>query len=101
MMSLERDPRGLLASGLLTISLGLAACAGEKPAETDTDTGTEPPAAQVSVDVRRSLMITDQDILKPFTFRRVMTALAGGGEGAAIKLFHQWWDTQNDASTAT
>jgi hypothetical protein len=101
MMSLTRDHSGLRASGLLMISFSLAACTGEKAAETDT----EPEPAPIAIDVRRSLMITDEDLLKPFTFRRIMTALAGGSadepsSDAALELFHQWWDTQNDASKA-
>ena len=88
-------------SGLLMISVNLAACAGEK-AEPEP---TEPVQAPISIDVRRSLMITDEEILEPFAFRRVMAVLSGGSadeppSAAALALFHQWWDTQNDASSA-
>jgi hypothetical protein len=104
MLSLTRARSVLRAMGLLMISFSLAACVGEKAAETDTEPEPEPDPAPISIDVRRSLMITDLDILKPFTFRRVMTALAGAGDkpspAAALDLFHQWWDTQNDASKA-
>jgi hypothetical protein len=99
-MSLTRGNSGLGAFALLLISTGLAACMAETPAETDTD--PEPEAQAAAIDVRRSLMITDKDILEPFTFRRVMTALAGEGKSAdpALDLFHQWWDTQNDDAEA-
>jgi len=65
----------------------------------------DPGPAPVSIDERRSLMITDAEILKPFALRRVMTVLAGGGadepsSAAALALFRQWWDTQNGATNA-
>jgi hypothetical protein len=45
----------------------------------------------------RSLVVTDVDIVKRFSFEEVMTLLAGqAGDGVtALSLFRQWWDTQN------
>jgi hypothetical protein len=87
--------------GLLLLSATLVACDSAPEGADVTDPGPVP----VSIDERRSLMITDEEILKPFAFRRLMTVLAGGGAGdpssaAALDLFHQWWDTQNDAANA-
>ena len=59
------------------------------------ETGT---VEQGLVDPSRSLAVTDLDILKPFTFERVMDQLvATSGVVGADKhtLFKQWWDTQN------
>jgi hypothetical protein len=81
--------------------LSLAACTGGK----EEPAATGPGSAPISIDERRSLMITDEEILEPFAFRRVLAILAGGSAGelsasAALDLFHQWWDTQNDTANA-
>jgi hypothetical protein len=55
-------------------------------------------AADITLDARRSLAVTDQAILERFSFERVLGQLAAqsGVPGlTAIALFHQWWDTQN------
>lgn len=52
----------------------------------------------ISVDIRRSLVVTEQSILARFSFDRVMTQLAAqsGVPGLTkLQLFQQWWDTQN------
>ncbi|MGE3669351.1 MAG: hypothetical protein AB7K71_06805 [Polyangiaceae bacterium] len=52
----------------------------------------------MNVDVRRSLVVTEQPILARFGFQRVMEKLAldtGAPEVTAEGLFAQWWDTQN------
>lgn len=58
---------------------------------------------QVDVDARRSLTVTDHNILVPsaggrdFSLRRVLAQLASqaGEPGGANELFRQLWDTQN------
>jgi hypothetical protein len=53
------------------------------------------------IDTRRSLAITDVQILKRFSFQRVMDRLArdSRARGATgISLFRQWWSTQNPGS---
>ena len=52
----------------------------------------------VSVDPRRSLVVTEEAILARFPFQRVMDQLVAqsGVPGlTALTLFQQWWDTQN------
>ena len=52
------------------------------------------------VDVRRSLVVTEQTVLSRFSLERVLTQLAAqsGVSGlTALQLFQQWWDTQNPA----
>ena len=53
-----------------------------------------------TIDVRRSLAVTEQTILSRFSLQRVLTQLAAqsGVPGlTATALFQQWWDTQNPA----
>jgi hypothetical protein len=55
-----------------------------------------------TVDVRRSLAITDQPLLVNFSFKRVMdqiVATSGIPGLTSLGLFQQWWDTQNSAAT--
>jgi hypothetical protein len=52
----------------------------------------------ITVDTRRSLVVTEQSILARFSFERVMTQLASQSGVAGLtplQLFQQWWDTQN------
>lgn len=57
----------------------------------------------VNVDERRSLTVTDHNILVPasggrdFSLRRVLTQIASqaGEPGGAVEMFRQLWDTQN------
>jgi hypothetical protein len=52
----------------------------------------------ISVDVRRSLVVTEQAILNRFALSRVMEQLVqqSGQPGlTGLALFQQWWDTQN------
>jgi hypothetical protein len=60
------------------------------------------PSAQaplpITIDERRSLVVTEKAILARFSFQRVMDQLVdqSGVEGlTALDLFRQWWDTQN------
>jgi hypothetical protein len=60
-----------------------------------SDTGL---AIQADVDVRRSLVVTEHQILERFPFQRVLDQLVSqsGVPGlTSVELFHQWWDTQN------
>jgi hypothetical protein len=52
----------------------------------------------VTIDVRRSLAVTEQPILAHFSLKRIMDQLIAqsGVQGqTSLELFHQWWDTQN------
>ena len=82
---------------------GLAACASA-----DGGSGSAQEALVVSpcmatargpsLDVRRSLAVTDPEILSRFSFQRVMTQIVAlGGEvgQTPLGLYQQWWDTQN------
>jgi hypothetical protein len=63
-----------------------------------TEASAVGPGTPITVDVRRSLAVTDQPILQRFSFERVMTQLAaesGQPGDTALSLFNQWWDTQN------
>jgi hypothetical protein len=54
----------------------------------------------VSVDPRRSLVVTEKTILARFPLERVLDQLVAqsGVPGlTSLDLFHQWWDTQNPA----
>jgi len=53
-----------------------------------------------TIDVRRSLAVTEQSILSRFSLQRVLTQLAAQSNVpglTATALFQQWWDTQNPA----
>jgi hypothetical protein len=55
-------------------------------------------AVQSDVDIRRSLVVTEQPILERFPFQRVLDQLVAQGGVAnltSLDLFRQWWDTQN------
>jgi hypothetical protein len=55
-------------------------------------------AKQVTIDPRRSLVVTEKAILSRFPFARVMDQLvdqSGVADLTPLDLFHQWWDTQN------
>ena len=79
------------------LSVVCAACAAE---------GEEPSSVEEALrgrssflDVRRSLAVTDAEILARFPLSRVMDRLAreANVKGlTGISLFQQWWDTQNE-----
>ncbi|HVY25487.1 MAG TPA: hypothetical protein VHB79_03010 [Polyangiaceae bacterium] len=67
-------------------------------ADSEPELGTAREAVNISVDVRRSLVVTEQTILSRFSLERVLGQLASqsGAPGlTATALFQQWWDTQN------
>ncbi|HYQ45606.1 MAG TPA: hypothetical protein VER11_26715 [Polyangiaceae bacterium] len=80
--------------------LSLAACSGAG-GQADESFDSQTQAVKVtSIDVRRSLVVTEQTILARFSLQRVLTQLAAqsGVPGlTATALFQQWWDTQNPA----
>src|SRR5438067_567274 len=49
------------------------------------------------IDIRRSLVVTDTDILSAFDFERVLRTLTGrsGTPTTPLQLYRQWFDTQN------
>jgi hypothetical protein len=92
--------RGLVCAG--SALLAAACSAGSDPADENFDSQGQ--AVKVTtIDVRRSLVVTEQTILSRFSFQRVLTQLAtqSGVPGlTATALFQQWWDTQNPAPGA-
>jgi hypothetical protein len=56
---------------------------------------TGPSAMFVSIDPRRSLVVTEQSILAGFSFSAVMGSIvsSSGVATTSLDLFHQWWDT--------
>ena len=55
-------------------------------------------AKRVTIDLRRSLVVTEKAILSRFSFERVLDQLvdqSGVDRLTPLDLFHQWWDTQN------
>jgi hypothetical protein len=83
-----------LCVGALIAPLG---CGTEEDLEESQDNVRADRAPPV-IDVRRSLAVTDVELLKRFSLKRVMNQLASdakvkGVDG--IELFRRWWDTQN------
>jgi hypothetical protein len=57
-----------------------------------------PPAAQITLDAHRSMIITDLALLEGFTFQRVLDQLvarSGVPNITSAQLYRQWFDTQN------
>lgn len=83
------------ALGLLClVSVG---CSSGSEFEQAQDLRTEA-VVNRTIDVRRSLAVTEQTILSRFSLQRVLTQLVqqSGVSGlSATGLFNQWWDTQN------
>jgi hypothetical protein len=92
--------RGLVCAG--STLLAAACSAGSEPADESFDSQGQ--AVKVTtIDVRRSLVVTEQTILSRLSLQRVLTQLAAqsGVPGlTATALFQQWWDTQNPAPGA-
>ncbi len=66
--------------------------------EADEIEAAAQPIQLVTIDPRRSLVVTEEVILERFSFARVMDQLVAqsGVSGlTSLALFHQWWDTQN------
>ena len=63
--------------------------------------GPFPPRPSPEIDPRKSIFITDINIMKKLTFAEVMDQLAKQGGDPRIDkltLFQQWWDSQTTAS---
>ena len=60
---------------------------------------TGPSAMAITVDPRRSLVVTDQNILVgfPFSFTMNQLVVTSGVSTTTLDLFHQWWDTARPA----
>ena len=74
------------------------ACSATTASEQDSVDSTGQAVKVTTIDVRRSLAVTEQTILARFSLQRVLTQLAtqSGVPGlTATALFQQWWDTQN------
>jgi hypothetical protein len=84
-----------VVSATLTLTLTLSACGAET---TDSTLGSTSQALDSSVDIRRSLVVTETAILERFSLERVMDQLVqqSGVPGlTSTKLFQQWWDVFN------
>jgi hypothetical protein len=80
-------PRVLLVPIMLSPLACSDAGGGDDPgsgSEADTFTIDE-------VDARRSLAVTDQVILKNFTFERVIKQITNGSSTTPAQLYKQWW----------
>ena len=89
-----------VGAALILVS-GCGQQADRDPSDTDS---IQQEVNTITVDTRRSLVVTEQAILAGFSFQRVMTQLAAqsGVPGTtALSLFQQWWDTQNPAPGTT
>jgi hypothetical protein len=85
---------------LVTAAWGitLSACADHSPEDGGGIGAVSEAVQQVTIDVRRSLVVTEQPILARFSFKRVLDQLVAqsGVPGlTSLGLFRQWWDTQN------
>lgn len=77
------------------LALSLFACSGEPEAGEDV---SQAPRALANIDVRRSLVVTEQAILQGFSLKRVMDQLVSQSNVPGLtskKLFQQWWDIFN------
>ena len=56
-----------------------------------------PAPARPNIDIRRSVVVTDTDILSAFDFERVLRTLTdrSGTPTTPLQLYRQWFDTQN------
>jgi len=89
--------RGGLSSVCLSVLL-LTGCSGQSEADQSETGAIAQPVKTITVDVRRSLVVTEKSILNRFSLQRVLTQLAaqaGAPSITALQLFQQWWDTQN------
>jgi len=93
--------RGLVCAS--SVLLAAACSAGNEPGAEESFGSQEQAVKVTTIDVRRSLAVTEQTILARFSLQRVLTQLAtqSGVPGlTATALFQQWWDTQNPAPGA-
>ncbi len=97
----ENSYRGLADRCSMFAAAGLvllATACGVEAGEAEELGAIEQPVYTGPIDARRSLAVTDLNILSRFSLERVLTQLAvqSGVPGlTAVQLFQQWWDTQN------
>lgn len=85
---------------LLSLLFVIGACGAEDEPLDSVEQSVRDDVASF-FDVRRSLAVTDVDILARFSFERVMDQLARDSRVRGLRgidLFRQWWDTQNPGS---
>jgi hypothetical protein len=96
--SIKHTSRFVHPASIAAAGVALAACSGSAAAPSP-DIGTTTQAVKpVTIDTRRSLVVTEQPILDRFPLKRVLDQLVAqsGVPGlTSLDLFHQWWDTQN------
>jgi hypothetical protein len=76
-------------------ALGIGCVATEDP---DAGLLNGPAAVAATLDIHRSLIVTDQVILDPaFSFKTVMDQITAtsGTNVTSLQLFQQWWSTEN------
>jgi hypothetical protein len=79
-------------------ALFLGACSGTSDPSFEASSSVGQAVKVTTIDVRRSLAVTEQTILSRFSLQRVLTQLAAQSSVpglTATALFQQWWDTQN------
>ena len=87
--------RALIAAGSVLFAAG---CSGTSERAEEGSDQIEQAVKVTTIDVRRSLAVTEQTILSRFSLERVLTQLATQSNVpglTATALFQQWWDTQN------
>lgn len=92
--------RGLVYAGGLLFAAGCSGTAEQTDAAEQTAHLQVQAVKVTTIDVRRSLAVTEQTILSRFSLQRVLSQLTvqSGVPGlTATALFQQWWDTQNPA----
>jgi len=88
--------RRLIASALFSLAAFFALAAGRHRAANPPVAG--PPEPIVSLDLRRSMVVTDVALLEGFTFQRFLDQIVArsGVQGlTSAQLYRQWFDTQN------
>jgi hypothetical protein len=87
----------LVATGAALFTAG---CSGAVEPGDESSAVLEQAVKVTTIDVRRSLAVTEQTILSRFSLQRVFTQFAAQSAVpglSATALFQQWWDTQNPA----
>src|SRR5262245_30375257 len=80
--------------------LGVLGLQSKQRAARKLHAGSDLPPASPPIDPRKSIFITDINIMKKLTFAEVMDQLAEQGGDPRIDklmLFRQWWDSQTTA----
>ncbi|MET0591231.1 MAG: hypothetical protein ABW133_00930, partial [Polyangiaceae bacterium] len=85
------------AAAVILVALASSACGGVDSGSISESESVAQPLPP-PIDVRRTLVVTDQPILDRFPLSRVLDQLIAqsGQPGLSrLALFQQWWDTQN------